>query len=185
MPNKPPGEQITLRGSFNWLCILCTIHARCVQPFLRFQTGVSARGWFAIIAGLFMFYAAVERVDEPLMIYFAAWSLASIIQMMDANGRKGVHSQYDGRPWLASIFCNDESRARLIVEPLICLGVGNGLLTFSDFLGKLVMSAGFSLAFLENYHRHVNKIREQQIIDARLEAEALQQGVDYRLGGRR
>ena len=189
MPQKPPGDQLTFRNTFNILCIVCSIHARCVTPFLRSETGAAARGLFSFIAGAFMFYLACALYDQPFIDFWGAWLVALILQSWDsaATRKKGkaIHSQYDGRPSLAMLLCpfvKDEGTAKFIVEPAICLGVGYGLLGWSDALGKLVMSCAFSLLFLENYYRHVTRQREQQVIDARIEAEALSQGVRERLG---
>lgn len=189
MPQKPPGDQLTYRNSFNMLCIVCTIHARCVTPFFRSQTGAAARGLFSFIAGAFMFYLAHALCDQPLINYWEAWLVAVIVQLWDSatTRKKGkvIHSQYEGRPALAMLLCpfiKDEGTAKFIIEPAICLGVGYGLLGWSDALGKLVMSCAFSLMFLQNYYRHVTRQREQHVIDARIEAEALSQGVRERLG---
>jgi len=182
MPQKPPGEQLTFRTSFNVLCIFCTIHARCVTPFLRGDTGSAARGLFSFIAGAFMFYLACALADQPLMNYWAAWMVAVFVQWQ--LSKKEIHSQYAGRPALAMLLCPfvSEGMARFVIEPLICLGVGYELLRCSDALGKLVMSCAFSLMFLENYYRHVTRQRQREVIDARIEAEALNQGVREHLG---
>ena len=182
MSQIPPGEQLTFRTSFNVLCVFCTIHARCVTPYMRADAGSGARGLFSFIAGAFMFYLAVALQDQPLMNFWAVWLIAVFVQW--CGSKKELHSQYAGRPALAMLVCPfvNEGTAKFVVEPLICLGAGYGLLGWSDVLGKLVMSCAFSLTFLENYYRHVTKQRELQVIDARIEAEALNQGVRERLG---
>ncbi|HWB11268.1 MAG TPA: hypothetical protein VG826_18710 [Pirellulales bacterium] len=114
------------------------------------------------------------------MNYWAAWIIAVFIQWQ--LSRKEIHSQYGGRPVIAHILVKDEGTAKLIVEPVICLAAGYGLLGWSDVLGKLVMSAAGSLLFLENYYKHSRQQREREVIDARIEAEALNQGMRERLG---
>ena len=182
MPSKPPGEQLTYRTSFNVLCIFCTIHSRCVTPLLRGDTGTAARGLFSVVAGVFMFYLACALADPVLMNYWAAWLIATLAQKLTA--KKEQHSQYSGRPALAMLLCPfvSEGTARFIIEPLICFGMGYMLLGESEVVGKLVMSCAFSLMFLENYYRHISRQRQREVIDARIEAEALNQGVKERLG---
>lgn len=188
MPDKPqgPGDQITFRGSFNALYLLCMLHIRCVIPFLRAQMGSGALGWYAIVAGVFMFYLAHAIYDQPLLNFFLVWLVAIVVQwMLTGRTLKAgalIHSQYEGRPCIAMLVCKNESMAKLVVEPLICLAAGYVLLGYSDVLGKLVMSAAFSLIFLENFDRHVMNKQERQVIDARLEAEYLSERVRNRLG---
>lgn len=186
---KPPGDQITLQGSFNGFYLICRIHSRCVMPFLRTGMGSRAQGLYAVVAGVFMFYLAHALYDQPLLNFFWVWLVAVVVQRM-LSGRAAksgllIHSQFDGYPTLALRLCpfiRDESMARLAVEPMICFAAGYLLLSWSDALGKLVMSAALSLMFLENFDRHVTNKREQQILDARLEAEHLSQGVRRRMG---
>lgn len=185
-PSRPPGDQLTFRGSFNLLCIICDIHARMVTPFMRSQTGSGARGFFTFIAGAFMFYLAHALNEETLLTYWAAWLVAVVVQWVDsmaAQKKAVIHSQYAGRPVLAMLICpfiKDEGTAKFAIEPFLCLGVGYGLLEWSEVVGKLVMSAAFSLMFLANYDRHVRQRREQEVVDARLEAEFLSNGVRER-----
>ena len=182
MPQKPPGDQITIRGSFNALVAFCGIHARCVTPFLRTGVGSASQGLFTFIAGAVIFFAAVANKDEPLLIFWFWWLALSIRQWVKARGTGNViHSRYDGAPVVGMLFIKDEGEARRWVEPLLCLLVGCGLTYCSDILGKLVMSAGFSLSFLENYYRHVTQRREQDVIDARIESETLVEGVRNRI----
>lgn len=188
MSQKPPGEQLTFRGTFNLMCIVCDIHSRMVTPFMRATTGSGARGVFTFIAGGFMFYLAHALYEQPLLNYWAAWLVALFVQWLDsmaAQKKQVIHSQYAGRPALAMLLCpfiKDEELAKRLVEPLLCLAVGYGLLGWSEVVGKLVMSAAFSLIFLANYDRHVRQRREQEVVDARLEAEFLSHGVRNRLG---
>ena len=187
MPNKPPNEQQTsFRGSFNTLYLLCMLHIRCVIPFLRVQMGSGALGWYAIASGAFMFYLAHAIYDQMLLNFFLVWLVAVVVQwMLTGRTLKGgalVHSQYEGRPWVAMLLCNSESAAKLVVEPLMCVAAGYFLQGYSDALGKIVMSAAFSLIFLENFDRHVMDKQEQQIIDARLEAQYLSERVRNRWG---
>ncbi|HVX09876.1 MAG TPA: hypothetical protein VHC22_01625 [Pirellulales bacterium] len=186
MPQKPPGDQLTFRGTFNLLCIVCDIHSRMVTPFLRASTGSRARGLFTFIAGAIIFYLAHALNSEPLIKYWAAWLVAVVVQMADssaANKKQVIHSQYAGCPRLAMLICpfvKSEETAKFAIEPFLCLGVGYGLLQWSDVVGKLVMSTAFSLMFLGNYDRHVRQRREQELIDARLEGEFLSNQVRER-----
>ena len=186
---KPPGDQVTFQGSFNGLYLICLILSQCIMPLLRTGMGSRAQGLYSVIAGVFMFYLAHALYDQPLLNFFLVWLIAVVVQRM-LSGRAAkngllVHSQYDGYPTVALRLCpfiRDESTAKLVVEPLICFAAGYLLLGWSDALGKLIMAAAFSLIFLENFDRHITNKREQQILDARLEAEHLSQGVRRRMG---
>lgn len=183
--SKPP-DQITLRGTFNLLCIVCDIHSRMVTPFMRASTGSGARGLFTFLAGVFIFYLAHGLHEEKLLWYWVAWLVAVFVQWMDsaaANKKQPIHSQYAGIPKLAMLLCpfvKSEETAKFAIEPFLCLGVGYGLLQWSEIVGKLVMSAAFSLMFLANYDRTIRQRREQELIDARLEGEFLSNGVRQR-----
>ena len=123
--------------------------------------------------------------------YFLAWVVAVAIQRITAN--KNTHSRYDGKPFIGMLVTKNQERARFIVEPLVCLGVGFYLLELSDVLGKLIMSSALSLMFIDRSGKHADDIKMQQVLDSRLEAQYLSEGVRkhrglnnfpiFRLGG--
>lgn len=183
MPQRPqqPGDVVTMRSSFNLLYVLALIHMRMVTPFLRTKTGSRARGLLSVIAGVFMFYLAHGLYDQMLLNYFWAWLIAVLVQGWTSNKR--AHSRYDGVPKVAFLLCpfnKDEGVAKFVIEPVICLGAGYFLLQYSDALGKLVMSSAFSMMFVFRLYQHTQDKRERDIIDARLEAESLTNGVRQR-----
>ncbi|MGH9518667.1 MAG: hypothetical protein ACRD2D_03420 [Terriglobales bacterium] len=79
MPQKPPGDQLTFRSTFNLLCIICDIHSRMVTPFMRAETGSVARGLFTFIAWVFMFYLSYALYAPQLLDYWAAWLVAVVV----------------------------------------------------------------------------------------------------------
>lgn len=182
----PPAEQITFRSSFNLLYLIATVHARCVTPFMRDRIGARAQGIFSFIAGATMFYAACVAEDQFFVYFVVAWLVMVINQRADSarfRKRHQVHSQFSGRPALASLLgFKDEGAARLVVEPIICFGAGIVLSHWSTNVGSLVGLAGVSLMLTERLSRRIQENREQAVMDAQLEAQQTANGVHDRLG---
>ena len=187
MSQKPPGDQITLRGTFNWLYVICLLHSRMITPFFRADIGECAQGFLTAAAGALIFYAGCAMEDQVMMYFFTAWLCAVMAQRWTRPKDRLIHSAFEGRPAMAMLLCpfiKDEALAKRWVEPLICVAAGFALLNWSDAVGKLVMSAGFSLRFLEHTDQRVNEKREREIIDARLESEYYAKGVRDKLNRR-
>ncbi|HVV74301.1 MAG TPA: hypothetical protein VHI52_22895 [Verrucomicrobiae bacterium] len=184
MPQKPPGEQITFRGTFNFLYVICLVHSRMVTPFLRGNIGECAQGIPTAVAGACLVYFGYAIEDQMVLDFFGAWLCGVMAQRWTRPKDRLIHSAFEGRPVMAMLLCpfvKDELLAKRWVEPLICVGAGFALLSWSDTVGKIVMSAGFSLRFLELIDQSVNEKREREIIDARLESEYYARGVREKL----
>lgn len=181
MPQPPPpGNHVTLRGSFDTLYMLANAHARCVMPFLRVGMGTGSLGWYAIAAGVFLYYGAHLAEDQFFLNYFGVWLVLVVLHKFFPG--KNRHSHYSGQP-LASFFLSiSENTSRLIIEPLMCCGAGLALAQWSMPLGKLVGMAACSLMLIERLDRAAYEKKVQAILDAQMESEFLSSAVRERRG---
>jgi hypothetical protein len=190
MPQKPQqNEGPTLRGSFNIGRLALSAHERCVTPPIRDQVGTEANTLAGPIAlvGMAVYGAYVN--DRCVLLYIGFWLVALLSQRIDSIvcRRRGIllHSRYAGRPFVALLlapFIKDERMAKLLVEPLFCLASAWMLAAWSPAVAALVGSAAFSIVMVELLDGHMQKQREQAVIDSRLEMQELANGVRRRGG---
>jgi hypothetical protein len=190
MPQKPqPNEGPTLRDSFHLGRLALSAHERCATPPIRDQVGTEANtlaGPLALV-GMALYGAYVH--DGCVFLYIGFWLVAMLSQRMDsiACRRRGMllHSRYAGRPFVALLlapFIRSERVAKLLIEPAFCLASAWMLADWSPAVAGLVGSAAFSIVMVELLDGHMQKQREQAVIDSRLEMQDLANGVRQRFG---
>lgn len=173
-----------MREGFNLLYALCKIHAYCFWPILRRDFGTNGLGFPAFFAMfLILLVGALGRIPE-MFPYLGVWLLALACQRIRTFWlvRHGAvwHSRYEGYPWLALCFLRDgkESKARLLVEPVLCLLIGVALYQFYPRLGGFVMAGFLSMTMLEVINRELDRRRLAAMRDAEIEQRWL--GARYR-----
>jgi hypothetical protein len=127
--------------------------------------------------------------DGCVFVYVLFWLVALLSQRMDSIvcRRRGMllHSRYAGRPYVAMLlapFIRNEYLLKLLIEPLFCLASAWMLADWSPAVAMLVGSAAFSIVMIELLDGHMQKQREQAVIDSRLEMQELANGVRRRGG---
>lgn len=110
---------------------------------------------------------------EAGFYYFMTWLffMCANRALSQKNERLGVaiHSRYAGDPWLARWVCKSDDFAKRYVEPLICFGVGVGLMPVSEILGAFVMSGMVSLGVVQAIEWQLTRVRVMQMRDAEIE----------------
>ena len=177
---QPQGQGLGIKGSFNVALAIANVHAMCITPFIRTGFGIEAFGPVAL-ASLVLMMVLGGLVPAPDMVpYVLFWMFAVLVQRGRSikAARKGVkgHSRYQGWPALAMRLVpsvQGEMKAKMLVEPMICL-VAGGLIWFvSPFVGKFVMCGFLSMAFTADVNRQFWKARVRQMKDAQIEQEQL------------
>lgn len=191
MPQKPetPGDKLTLRSSLNLVYYAALVHSRCVTPFLRNQVGENNRLITALAFIVLLIYAGY---DDRLFGGVVLWVIGVLVERYDTHRRRKrgelIHSYYSGSSILLIVFPRlKDGTAKLFIEPSICFVLG--FLMLNDYgweiFGRFFVNTGVALVIVELFGRRVQEQREQSIIDSRIEAQHLNQGVRERLGGHR
>jgi len=172
--HAPPGDRITMGGSFNFLNLLAHAHSLSFTVFLRTDfgsegIGICGLGTIVMILG-WVAYANCY----PMFIFFLLWLVALIIQRIRtfSNWRKGVivHSHFNGYPWFAKQMFRrmDEPNAKG-VEAFLCLALGGLISQFNQPFGFYVMTGFASIMFSECMMAESMKRRLRQMRDAEIE----------------
>lgn len=172
-----PGDQITMKGTFDGLYFGCLCHSTALSVPMRRGYGREALGMNGFGAMVILLVAWGADTTGIMMMYFWLWFCALLFQRLItvANRKKGIipHSRYSGWPYVAMAFpgVKRESQAKGIVEPLICLVVGVALFSVSEVAGAFFIVGMFSMAVVEGTHRRFDEVRVQQMRDAEMEAQ--------------
>jgi hypothetical protein len=179
-PNMSRGDVINL------LYRILGVLATCITPFMRTGFGVEAPGMNGVLATLLMIVVCASVPD--MHGYFFLWFFALLMRRAQTlrNVHRGVitHSRYEGYPWLAMKvpFIRRESTAKLIAEPLVCLGLAGLLYLGSPPFGLFMMICAAAL-FLKCLIEHgITYLRIQRMRDAEIEQRWYSQ--QFRKGGR-
>ncbi|HWB08658.1 MAG TPA: hypothetical protein VG826_05520 [Pirellulales bacterium] len=188
-PPQPPGDQITIRGSLNFVYYAALVHARCITPFLRNQVGENNRLLTFLAFIVLLVYAANDPRINGLVVL---WVIGVLVEKYDTHRRRKrgelIHSYYSGTPLVCMVIPGiTERTAKLLIEPLIFLVLGFLMLNDHgwEIFGRLFVNTGVALIIVELFDRRVQEQREQAVVDARIEVQALNQRVRERLGGYR
>ncbi len=113
---QTPGEQITVRGSFNFLYLAISGHATCLTPFLHSGFGSQALGVNGIAALVVILLYAGYSGSVAMVNFLYVWLFMMLLQRIKTGKllREGcvVHSRYDGFPHFATKFVKSESAVR-------------------------------------------------------------------------
>lgn len=179
-----------LLGSIHLGRLLLSAHERCMTPLIRDRQGTEANTLAGPIALIGMIVYGAHVRDEHVFLYVGVWLVALLSQRIDSIvcRRRGllIHSRYAGRPYAAMLlapFIRNERTAKLLVEPIFCLVTARMLADWSQAVSALVGSTAFSIIMSELLDCHMQKQREQAVIDSRLEMQELANGVRQRFGG--
>jgi hypothetical protein len=172
-------NQFGMRESFNLLYAACKIHAFCFWPIIRRDFGTDALGFPAFFAlVLMLLVGSLGRIPE-MFPYLGLWLVMLICQRARTFRlvRQGAvwHSRYEGTPWLALCIplIRTETRAKRLMEPVLCLLAGVVLYQFSQGLGVFVMAGWFSLAMVDGIDRELDRKRLAAMRDAEIEQKWL------------
>jgi len=182
-PQKPPGEQITVRGTFHIVTFLAQSHASCITVFIRHSFGIEALAWNGL--GAFVLLLLCAGSSRDMAAYFGLWFIALLAQRtrsiwLDRQGRR-QHSRYSGWPWLAMNFAKTEGKAKLI-EIVLCLAVAIVMGPLSETVSKFLLWGCFSLAFVQFIEWHSITMQVRRMRDAEIE---MQQAAERFRGDRR
>ena len=123
---------------------------------------------------LMLLIGGLGRIPE-MFPYLGIWLVMLICQRartFQLVRRKVIwHSRYEGYPWLAFCFpfIRTESRAKRLMEPLLCLLAGAALYQFSHGLGVFVMAGFVSLTMVDAINRELVRKRLAAMRDAEIE----------------
>lgn len=145
----------------------------CITPLIRTGFGVEGLGINALFAFILLVLLAGSVPD--MHGYFLLWFVALVMQRLITlrNVRRGlvVHSRYGGYPWLAMKmpWVRKESTAVLIVEPLLCLGLGGVIYIVSPLFGEFFMACAAAMFLKCLVEKGINHKRIQRMRDAEIE----------------
>jgi len=173
-------NKIGMRESFNLLYAAAKVHSMCFWPiFLRRDFGTEALGFPAFFAlVLMLLIGGLGRMPE-MFPYLGFWLFMLILQRARTFRlvRQGVvwHSRYEGYPWLALCipFVRKESRAKSLVEPVLCLLAGAALYQVYQGLGVFVMAGFFSMVVVDGINRELDRKRLAAMRNAEIEQKWL------------
>jgi hypothetical protein len=178
-------EEIGWKESFNIVFSLLCIHKTALVVPFRNRWGVEAMGTPCLWAfGLLVVYAAF-CLDPFMWMWVAAWVICQIRNRIEAArlSARGVrtHSCYDG--WPASAcripFIRNEDTAKLVVEPLLVMGIGLGCWWASSLmhsppgLARFFLWGGVTLPAVETIKQARWARRLRMLDDARMEQEGM------------
>jgi hypothetical protein len=177
------------KDSINAAVWVLAVLSRCFTVVMRNKFGKEALAFPCFFALLLMLGWAALSSDRLMWAWIVLWLLCFAARRVEQvkGEMKGarIHSQDDGVPMDGMKWVNNPQKAKMIVEPII-LGV------ISFFLYKFYaiahwktyglpffFAAGcFSVPALEGFKQMIWKKRVQDILDARIEQEAVMR--DYR-----
>lgn len=177
MQNQPdgPGDQLSMRQTFNLLGFAAVCYANCIIPFLRRRFGAEAFGFQGMFAFVGLLLLAGGDPTGVGMCYLWIWIAFVLMHRAGTmnNERKGIflHSQYAGDPWIAKLVCRDDDFARRYVEPFLCLTVGTLLCPLSETVGAFVIFGAIALGMVEVIQGQVSRVRLQKMRDAEIEMQ--------------
>lgn len=167
------------KRNFNIAFVLFLVHQRGIVVPLRTRWGVNALGIPCFLAFCLMCMWAAFSRDLFMWLWVGLWVICFLCRRFQAERLKGVHSQYDGlQIWGGAKF------GKLFVEPVL-VGVLGGLLYWvysqcgleARGLPWFLLLGCISLPFIERVKQEAWKRRIQGMIDARIEQEAMVQGM--------
>jgi hypothetical protein len=164
--NQPdPSDRPSMKGSFNALLWLASIHSTAILPFLRTGFGQEAFRMNAAICALGLFF--LGGASDSFLIYLALWFVAVARQRIKCDPTQ--HSRFLGFPAVAIRIpgFRSEKRAKA-AECLLCMAVGVGLSALDPALGMFVFGGAFSLAIIEAATREMWRRETQSIRDAQI-----------------
>jgi hypothetical protein len=166
-----------IRESSNLLYALVNAHATAITPFLRQSFGREALGWPGLFAFVLILAVAGFTGSSGMLIYLGLWLFALACQRLHTFSliRKGVvlHSKFEGRPEFAvRLAFGNVQAAVLLVEPLVCAGVGGTFIDVGEpVVGWFLVYGAAALLVREVVHRMIDQKRVQAMHDARIEQE--------------
>jgi hypothetical protein len=168
---RTPGDQITVRGTFNFLHLLINGHATCFTPFLHDGFGCEALGVNGVAAFVIILLYMNYTGSAMMLNFLVVWLVAMLMQRVKSVSlrRQGhvIHSRYHGRSILAKLFKNEAFAQR--VEPLACLFAGIALTQLDDALAVFVMSGFVSLMLKQGIEQRIDDMTLQRMHDAEIE----------------
>lgn len=173
--HAPPGDRITMGGSFNVLYLLAHAHALSFTVFLRTNFGSEGVGICGLVTIVMILGWGAYANCFPMFLFFLLWLLALIVQRIRtfSNWRSGkviVHSRYNGDPWLSRLLFRrmSELNARG-VDAFLCLIVGGVISRFNEPFGFYVMAGFASIMLTESVMAESTRRRLRQMRDAEIE----------------
>ena len=172
--HTPPGDGITMAGSFNVLHLLAHAHSLSFTVFLRTDFGSEGIGMCGIATIMMMLSWGAFANCVPMFVFFLLWLVALIFQRIRSfsNWRRGIaiHSRYNGTPWISRrLFPRVSELNARGVDAFICFAVGGVIAQFNQPLGLYIMAGFFSVMFTEAIMVEANRRRLRQMRDAEIE----------------
>ena len=176
---QPPGIVDEWKNNLNLLLGLCAVHATFLSTFLRVPGSCGDRH-FANILGMLgpvmMFFIGPLAKSPGLMRLGLAQIgfllIHRVFRAWNDNWRNEIeHSRYIGDSW-GSLLTTDR-RAKRLLEPLACLGLGFLALGYDQPLGIFLMCGAASLTAVSDYIRMQEKAEERSTRDAMLTQQYL------------
>jgi hypothetical protein len=180
------------KTAFNLMMILAAAMTTSVTVFLRIRFGPEALGKRGVVCLVLLCLVAGFSREPVYLYYLAVWFCAfaylriTTLRLVAKGWRP--HSMSGGYPIVALrlgrfLGVQNESTAKLIVEPLLCLGISFILDDMAHtyqmrelyLLGWWFFMCAFAIAFESFLFDHLQKKRVQAMHDARLEQEYLMQ----------
>lgn len=164
-----------------------------LEPFLRSRFGSRYFGLPSLI-GLFtiLFWCVLWPGEDPTpMVWF--WWLFIAVQLLarlesigPAARARPVHTRYNGRPRVASVFRKTPERTlKARHEPWLVIAIGLTVLGLSLPLGSYLIAAGFCLAVCAGVSEAAERAVALQLHDAWIEQQLLAERFrDMQRGGR-
>ncbi len=172
--HRPPGERITLNGTFHAVHFLARAHAACFTVFTRHTHGAEALGFNGLGAFfLILFYAAFANAPE-MFTFFWLWLMAQIIQRVRTSIAIGrglqLHSQYGGYPWLGYRLQSVKTyRAAVFAEACAVFMTGALLYSISEAVGMFTIVGSLSMLAVYGINRMAITMEVRRMRDAELE----------------
>ncbi len=169
------------KAAANFLLLAAQSMAAPLEPFLRHHFGSR---YFGIPSMLGLFIIPLWMVlwpgedPRPIMGFWMLFILVQLIARIEcvttaARGRL-IHTRYNGRPRLASVFRKTPERTlKSTHEPWLAIVAGALALTFSPPLGSYLIAAGVCLAVCSSVGEAVERARALQLHDAWIEQQVL------------
>jgi hypothetical protein len=170
---------------------------RAITVPWRERQGMQSLRTPCALAMVLMFVWWMVSADRLMGAYLGTWVICflwrrSETQRLIRQGER-IHSDDDGRPAIAlgfgRLFGCTEKTARLVVEPIIAVGLGGVLYSiYQDHgwspagLPYFFLAGGFALPFVELVRRAIWERRIEGMNDARIEQEAVMQEYRDRYG---
>jgi hypothetical protein len=169
---QTPSEQITVRGSFNFLYLLLSGHVTCLTPFLHVGFGSEALGINGLAALVVILLYATYTGSTVMVNFLYVWLFMMLVQRIKTGSmrRQGhvIHSRYDGFPHLATRFVKSEQAAR-VLEAFMCGVIGILLMSYDEALGAFIAIGFLSMMFKLAIERRIDEVSVQRMRDAEIE----------------